>query len=138
MALLINTINQDMTSPLIKDAYRRNILFKKSLVCCLVLFSFNSYSAGVAESATVIDVRIDISGLGFIRFDKPLVGAPAACTNEGHTSHLSFDVNTAPGKAIMSLALAAQASGKRVWAKGTGSCDGYNVVERWRYGWIQN
>jgi len=95
------------------------------------------FSAGYVDNFHVEDVRVDANGLGFIRFDQPLKGTPATCISGGHTAHLSFDINTAGGKGILSLALSAQASGKAIVARGTGSCDGYNVVERWSYGWIK-
>ena len=113
-------------------------MFKPILITTLLFSSFNGYSNGIVEGFNVVDVRVDDSGLGFIRFDKPLAGSPAACISGGHTHHLSFDVNTEAGKSIMSLALAAQASGKKVIARGTGNCKGYGVVERWSHGWVRS
>jgi len=101
-----------------------------------IIFSTNALAVGEANSFKVVSVRADQSGFGYVRFDKPLEGSPASCISGGHDYHLSFDLNTPGGKGIMSIALAAQATGKSVIARGTGTCAGYNVVERWNYGWV--
>lgn len=102
----------------------------------LLLLSLDCNAAG-SVTGKVLDVRVDENGLGFIRFDKQLGEVPAACIAGGHTSHLSFDLNSPGGNGVLSLALAAQASGKSIVAWGKGSCEGYGVVERWSHGWIK-
>jgi len=47
-------------------------MFKPILITTLLFSSFNGYSNGIVEGFNVVDVRVDDSGLGFIRFDKPL------------------------------------------------------------------
>ncbi len=112
------------------------------IMCSVVLMSFylvinGSYAAGIADNITVYQVRIDQSGMGYIWFTSPLTGIPASCASS-HPSQLSFDTNTAGGKAILSLALSAKVSGKRIYAKGTDSCEGYNVVERLSTGYLKD
>lgn len=93
-------------------------------------------AAGQANNFSVENVRIDKNGYGFIKFVEALQGTPATCISGGHTSHLAFDANTAGGRGILSLALSAQAAGKKIYAVGTGTCDQYGVVESWSYGWV--
>ena len=102
----------------------------------LSVISHAVYAVGEVNVFTVQNVRVDKGGHGFIKFVEKLQGVPAACISGGHDSHLSFDTNTSGGKGVLSLALLAQATGKKVQAKGTGTCDQYGVVESWSYGWI--
>ena len=36
----------------------------------------------------------------------------------------------------MSVALTAHATGKKIAAWGTGTCDEYGLIESWNFGWI--
>ncbi len=110
-------------------------LLTSSVLLTAVTFSTNVLAAGAAINLTVKEVRADRNGMGYVRFNGPITDAPPACST--HKEHLAFDVNTAAGRAIMSLALAAQASGKPITAYGTGSCDIYNVVESWNWGVVR-
>ena len=102
----------------------------------ILLFPSSVMAAGAADNYKVISVRIDKTGMGIVEFNHPLSGAPATCIN-GYPRHLSFNANTDPGKAIMSLALSAQATGKSVIAYGTGTCDEYGgAVESWAWGLV--
>ena len=100
------------------------------------LLSIESYAVGQSTGFKVVSVRADKSGFGYVKFDQPLIGDPATCTDTGYQYHLSFDLNKPGGNGIISIALAAQASGKSVIAKGTGTCDEYSVVESWHIGWV--
>ncbi|WP_062270576.1 hypothetical protein [Endozoicomonas arenosclerae] len=104
----------------------------------LILFSFisiESYAKGVADNFKVSSVRIDNTGKGYVVFDRDLVAAPAECITT-YTNSLAFDASEAPGQAIMSLALAAKASGSPIKAVGSGNCSTYGVMEDWLYGFI--
>jgi len=105
------------------------------LVFCIINTNVNA--EGVADNLTVYQVRIDQNGMGYVHFTSALTGTPAACAST-HSKQLSFDTNTAGGRAILSVALSAKMSGKKVYAKGTGSCEGYSVVERWSIGYIKD
>ena len=110
----------------------------KSIVAIFLgVFSCGVFAVGEVNDAKVMEVRADKSGKGYVKFDKALSGAPASCISGGHTSHLSFDLNTPGGKGIMSIALSAQATGNSVRAVGTGSCDDFSVVESWNYGLVR-
>jgi len=93
------------------------------------------FAIGMVDGAKVIKVRIDKSGKGMIEFDRPLTSSPAAC-GSGYPTWLAFDSNNEGGKAIMSIALTAQASGALIVARGTGACDVYSVTESWDWGFI--
>ncbi len=103
----------------------------------LFIVSGHVSAVGIANSFLVEKVRADASGKGYVGFNKPLVsegGLPPCST---HTRELAFNVNTLEGKAIMSLVLAAQASKSPVYARGTGECSVYSVVESWDWGRIE-
>ncbi|MCM2359007.1 MAG: hypothetical protein NDI77_12715 [Geobacteraceae bacterium] len=108
-----------------------------SVLLGLMLFPGAVYAEGIADTFYVESVRVDSDGKGYVNFTSPLVNTPAACTN-GYPNALAFDVNTVGGKAIMSLALTAKATGKRVYAKGkiNVACEIYGVMEDWGWGRI--
>ena len=101
------------------------------------LVTNTSYAESIADSLTVYQVRIDQSGRGYVWFSSALTGTPASC-GSSHPNQLSFDTNTNGGKAILSMALSAKMSGKRIYAQGTGTCEGYNTVERWNVGYLRD
>jgi len=100
------------------------------------LFSSNVFAVGEVNNAKVVAVRADKTGKGYVKFDRTLSGTPASCIKD-HNNHLSFDLNTAGGQGIMSVALSAYATGREVRAKGTGTCDEYSVVESWSFGYVR-
>lgn len=105
-------------------------------IICLLFYCQSAFPVGQATNFGVLVVRADRSGVGFVKFDQPLVASPASCISGGHTSHLSFDLNTPGGRAAMSVALTAHATGKKIAAWGTGTCDEYGLIESWNFGWI--
>jgi hypothetical protein len=109
----------------------------KAVIFFLSIFiSVNAYSVAHVSLFTVENVRVDKSGKGYVKFSVRLAGSPASCSN--HLNHLAFDTNTPGGQAIMSLALTAQSTGKKIYARGTNTCDIYSVVESWDWGYIVN
>lgn len=90
---------------------------------------------GRANHFYVKYVRVDKSGKGYVVFDKALAHTPNAC-GTSHSNHLAFDTNTPGGQAIMSLALTAFSTGKRIQAYGTNNCTIYGTVESWNWGFI--
>ena len=105
-------------------------LFKFVLLTALFV-SVNCHAEGIADGLDVYTVRVDDSGLGYVWFSGDLTGTPPACAIT-HPKHLAFDTNTPGGQAILSLLLSAKMSGKKIRAVGTGTCEGYDVVERWK------
>lgn len=98
-------------------------------------FSFDALAYGYVD-AIVTQVRIDQDGRGMVVFEQQLGGTPATCVHPAYTNALSFDANTAGGKAIMAMALAAKASATRITAYGNATCSIYGGanVEDWMYG----
>lgn len=109
-----------------------------SLIIGIVGFTISSsHAEGIANNLTVFQVRVDGTGLGYVQFTTALTGTPASCASS-HPYQLSFDANTAGGKAILSMVLSAKMSGKHIYATGTNSCEGYTVVERWGTGYLRD
>ena len=117
-----------------------NKFSKNIAVLALGLMSSEVFSVGLVNNFYVDRIRIDNDGKGYVRFTKELQGhdgEPAACAGN-HPSHLAFDSNTAGGKAILSIVMTAQASSKKISARGTGACSIYTGVEDWHWGVIIN
>jgi hypothetical protein len=98
-----------------------------------VLFALSFFSiilsaqvyAGTSIDAKVIQIRLDNDGVGMVFFDKPITGGSPTCINSYYNNALSFNSNTAGGKGILSVALAAKAMSVSVFAYGTGFCKNY-------------
>ncbi|MCP3927188.1 MAG: hypothetical protein GY714_31910 [Desulfobacterales bacterium] len=104
------------------------------LMFILIMFCCSNLLAGGVYSAKIVHVRVDKSGFGIVKFDKKITEPLEGVT---HFEHLSFNTNEAGGRAIMSLVLAAQASGKKVHAFGTKSTNEYKtLVESWNWGCV--
>jgi hypothetical protein len=92
-----------------------------------------SQAEGLANNLYVESTRIDADGKGIVIFNAPL-STPASC-GTGYPNMLAFNTNTVAGRAIYLLALNAQSTGKRIYAKGSGLCAVYNGgIEDWRWG----
>ena len=100
------------------------------------MFPILCEAQGQASEFEVEQVRVDNDGRGYIKFSSNLAGSPAACTTANYVRMLAFDVNTPGGRAIMALALTAKSSGKRIFARGTGACAHYGMMEDWRWGYL--
>src|SRR5688572_1634862 len=100
----------------------------------LLSISLNTAAFGGIDNGVVIEVRVDKSGLGYVAFGSPLTSQPPTCTQAGYANALAFNTNEAGGRAILSIVLAAQASGKKINARGTGTCSLYGVMEDWNWG----
>ncbi len=111
---------------------------KKIVFIAACLFSSLVLARGEATSFDVNHVRIDKSGTGYVEFVSPLVAQGGTLPTCGslYPKALAFDTNTAGGKAIFALALAAKASGDKIFARGTNDCTIYpDTMEDWAYGW---
>ena len=106
-----------------------------SIAICI---STCAYGAGTV-TGKVLAVRVDKTGKGMVTFDQLLVGTAATCRYPTYHSSLAFDTNTAGGKSVLALVLAARATGESITALSTGDCSIYNNnwVEDWDYGLIQ-
>ena len=108
-----------------------------ALMLLLLLPTTTVQAIGLANTVEVDFVRVDSDGRGYVNFKTALISEPASCTN-GYPNALAFDTNTAGGRAILSVALAAKSSGKKIYAKGTGACTVYGVMEDWSWGAIKD
>lgn len=112
----------------------------RSLSISIAILSFATaaaHAAGEVNQLAVERVRIDKSGKGYFKFAGNLGGVRSACMQSTYASVLGFDANTAGGRSIMALALAAKASGQIIYAVGTGDCTAYSVMEDWSWGRAQ-
>ncbi len=104
----------------------------------LALMTSQALAVGVADVYQVDYVRIDSNNRGYVQFTSPLIGDPATCTNKQYYANvLTFDLNTPSGRAVLALVLQAKATGAKVYAKGRGVCETYNIAEDWSWGFIQ-
>lgn len=106
---------------------------KKTVAVLLALCAGFACAEGNVTNAKVAELRVDRDGKGGVTFDRYLSNTPAAC-GQTNPKSLSFDTNTAAGKAIFALLASAQATGKSVTAYGSGTCPDYLVAEGWGFG----
>lgn len=76
-------------------------------------------------------VSIQSDGKGYVYFQGTRSGTIPACAtdNAGGYFRLAFDSNTAGGKSMLAIILAAHASGETVWFSGTDDCGLINNME---------
>ncbi len=103
-------------------------------IACLFISS-QAFAYGTVGNAKVLEVRMDQSGKGMVIFDQLIAGDKATCVHPSYTNALAFDLNTAGGKGILAVALAAKAAGTTMNVYGTATCSIYGGhVEDWMYG----
>lgn len=107
------------------------------MIILLTLCS-QAYSGDVND-ALVTMIRIDANGKGMIYFDRPIENRPACAAEPAYYNALAFDANIAGGKAILSWALTAKATGSKVWVHGYSTCEiyGNGVVSSFDYGVVK-
>lgn len=101
-------------------------------VLAFVVCFFGIQSAWAAGNvlSTIATVRTDVDGKGIIEFSQTIGGSPPTCVATGFNLMMSFNANTAGGRAILAVALVAKASGSQVLAVGGGTCNLYsNTIE---------
>lgn len=113
----------------------KSILF--AAILALAATQVPASAAGIADRYTVELVRVDSTGLGYVQFTTPLTGTPPACTQSDYVKVLSFDTNTPGGKAILATVLQAKATDGIIYARGSGTCANYSVMESWTWGYVQ-
>jgi hypothetical protein len=83
-------------------------------------------------TAHVIQVRVDRQGQGMVVFDATISGTQPSCVAAPYVNAFAFDANTAGGRAILSTALSAKATGSMVTVYGNAACSTYgSYVEDW-------
>ncbi len=105
----------------------------------LSLFSLNVFAFGTFSDAKISHIRVDNDGRVMIFFDRDKIRDPASCVHTAYARALGVDASTEGGKAVLSMALAAKATGSPVTAHGFGICGVYggSVVETWNHGFIK-
>lgn len=94
--------------------------------------------AAAAVTGIVTAVRIDQTGNGLVHFDHIVSGTPPGCVIGAYQSALAFNTNTAAGKAIYAMVLAAKSQGSTITAYGLGTCAIFgSYIEDWDYGTVQ-
>ena len=95
------------------------------LILLAILSMSMNVNAGTINGAKIVNVRVDYSGKGIIKFDKAIVDG-ASCVTSTFKSHLSFDSTTEGGKIIYASAMAAKLNESKVSASTLGKCKTYN------------
>ncbi len=92
-----------------------------------------AFAASRGGNALVKQVRVDASGYGYILLKdikwSPNAASAPSCVDSGYTDAIGFDTNTQGGQSILSAALAANLSGRRVQFSTKQLCAPYNVVQ---------
>lgn len=86
----------------------------------------------------VISVRVDQTGNAMIFFAQSLEGTRPSCVISPYANALAINTNTAGGKSILAMALAAKAMDSTISVIGLGTCNIFgSSVEDWDYGVVQ-
>jgi hypothetical protein len=109
------------------------------ILLTLLLGCVSSAFAYGTVSGTVTEVRVDADGKGMVFFSQTIVGAPPSCVHSAYTNAFAFNSNTAGGRSVLAVALAAKATGDTISVVGAGTCVifGNAWVEDWQYGNLQ-
>lgn len=94
----------------------------KLLLCIALLSSGNSHAVVKEGRITSILVLTSIPDRAFIKIEAPYSQAEPSCSTGSYELDFIFDITTATGKALYSLAVATQAAGTVVTVGGLGSC----------------
>lgn len=100
------------------------------------LLGDESLKNGEATNYTIDRVVVNEDARGFVYFTQALGGTRPPCVVPGLDRVLVFDLKKEGGKAIYSMVLTAQVSGKKISAQGTGNCLIHSQAESWYRGWI--
>ena len=94
----------------------KSVLFGGVVAC--VLQAGMVYAAPVhGPTARVVKTRADSSNIGIVYLSENIcdnISVPCGCLSDSHRNMIAVDLETAGGKAMMSIALAAQVSGKKL------------------------
>ncbi|MCP4599864.1 MAG: hypothetical protein GY847_04865 [Proteobacteria bacterium] len=106
------------------------IVLASVITLCMTSQAFAAKRQG---NALVSKVRVDANGFGIIALTdinwSPGKSTRIACVSSTYANAIAFDTNTWGGQSIMSVALAAKLSGKRVTFVTQDECRPYGQVE---------
>lgn len=108
------------------------------IITLVTLCNINLAHSGSVVNTTIIKIRVDNDGRAMIFFNTA-VTPPAACSHTAYSSALGIDAATPGGQAVLSMALAAKATGAPVTAHGFSYCGVYggSNIETWNHGFIK-
>lgn len=94
------------------------------LLCLVTFFGLAiAHAGGLKEGRiTSVQVAVSIPDKAFIKVEGSYLTAEPSCSVEGTQFDYVLDISTGTGKALYSMALAAQASGTLVTLEGFGTC----------------
>ena len=123
--------------PRIKRQKKNMIILIFGFVSLILSIQLNA--AGSVGNVKVVKIRVDLNGKAMIHFDSPIGGTPASCVHPAYQDAFGIDASTAGGKAVLSMALTAKATGAPVTVYGMGVCGIYGgtYIETWSYGVMQ-
>lgn len=104
-------------------------LFKNKIVLFVatLLFSNAAFCHGVV-TGYVKEVRVENNGNVLVIFDRDAGGTPPECSATTK-NNMAFNVTEPGGEGMLSVALAAQASGNLLRGRGSGRCSNWSTIE---------
>lgn len=107
------------------------------VVVACVLQAGMVYAAPVhGPIAKVVKTRADNSNIGIVYLSENIcdnISVPCGCISDNHRNMIAVDLETTGGKAMMSIALAAQVSGKKLEVVFYNECKVINTVAEAAY-----
>ena len=113
------------------------IKISKIMSFLMCIYSGTAF-AGTVEgkvSWTQVNVNTGYPNIALVKFSNMPEGSPACATDVN--GRMAVSLESEGGKAFYAMALAAQASGKTLWAAGAGRCIG-GAAEEVDYGRLKN
>jgi hypothetical protein len=96
-----------------------DLIYKYAIFAILFASSSSAWSSGIVNSSTVSYVQVNSSQeRAYIKFTSDPATPPSCATDP----RMSIDLMTHAGRAMLSIALTAKASGKQLFAAGHGAC----------------
>lgn len=97
---------------------------------CLAVLAFSAPAHATYVQGVIQDVTID-TGANYARVavGTTAVGGRPQCHDRAYSTHYGFDISTAKGKAVLSMAMAALLAGKTVAVAGADACIIVGAVE---------
>jgi hypothetical protein len=94
-----------------------------ALIAATTFSAFIPTASASNATNTIADITVD-SGAQYARvyLNGPTVTGRPACHNAVFVTHFAFDISTAKGKALLSVATAAFLAGKSVFITGSNTC----------------
>lgn len=102
-----------------------NTLSTKNLFALITAATVSLFANAASATGTtnvISDITVEGSYYARVAMAGSPIGGRPACHNAAYTVHYQWDITTSKGKAMLSLAQAAQLAGKRVTVTGSGTC----------------